>query len=751
MILELKIKALQSLLEKDEPPKRKKKQRKSKLVAVRRTHSKEELHVIGDTNDMPQTSKLPSLLSLNTTTTSYSPLNYTNKRSNYNYQSNDNYDIQDMDIEQQNPSVSPYANIYQMNPQSFYQQEQLSYQTNYQQNDILNPAYFTNWTPSTLSTLTTLLASFRELNQNHFTNQLSPLGYQNPSLLPAPTGYLVQQTSPVPQIQPFQQRNYLKPQFKKKQRPKKVLRKPNLKKIETFQTDKVVAAPVLPSLMDVDERFIETTKLDTDFRQPNEKLIEEEKLLREILINSIKTNQQKTDERKVLEEVIVDETKQEDNDEEMKQLRLKLIDNMSKKRKEKEQLQEEQMAQDFSLLKRKLIEHEQELMTAQIETKKPDLIVQPFKQRKIMPVIIQLNADDDDDSDNENESNKTSLQQNIGLFLKEAKQQAILAPNLSLTNIEPKPKLAPTQSDLNIKSLRDKINLNSKEINELTKKSLELKLMKIKKDKDIESTKQKILTLKEQLIAAEKILNANEAAANLVKLQQKSTDLKLIKLISMKKTQQFQLQKLLSTAVVVKALPIVNKRIVLLPPTVVKTVVEIAQPPPLPTQPPPPLPPTPDSIEPTKAIEIIKPKIDYANIKLPVQMTLGGVVAASQSNLKKRNQYSISNLKPIADAITRPNLFTSKQTDKKLEQIALKTFEPEHNSQVISKVIDVKASKASPFKLQNNNISKKASQTSLILNKMKVETKQNDLINRQKLNDCLSDLIVIIFLINFTN
>jgi hypothetical protein len=898
MMLELKIKALQSLLEKsgeteEQPKKRSKKnvKRKSKLKNRRSASNNSSNKLIETRNEeefsnpfeMQQTSsKLPSLLSIQTT---YPAGNFTNRPnmrlmqassiSNNNNNYYDNYELQDMDMDmdiETNTSLLPNNNnnnINFMKPMSssssylqqndYQQQQQHQPFTNNFLNDQMNSIYSPDFRASWWTEIGNLMASFRELSQNNFESpaaaaanitpllsltplyqQLLPTTLTPPQLLP--TSSLIQQKQ-----QPFARRQNLKKSpFKKKQRNNKYFNKqiqplvnahqklsPSNNIIKTNQelvippsTRSAHTSPVInnnktksniPSLMDVDERFLVDSlngRISNNLTQiqqaaNEEKLIEEEKLLREILINSIKKNQEKRLEkqqsassppppRSKQEELEEVKNNEKEEEEEMQQLRLKLLDNLSQKRKEKEQ----QMDQDFSLLKRKLIEHEQELANNQIsETfKKTESNSSFIKQRKINPVIIHLNSaendqetssddDDDDDDDDENDAdvvidghnNNEGLQQNIGLFLKEAKQQAqIIEP---INQIEILPTTSKQESDnevkkLFVKSLRDKINLNSKEINDLTKKSSELKQIKLKKDKDIELTKQKLTTLREQLIAAEKILNANEAAANLVKLQQKSTDLKLIKLINIKKTQQLQLQKLLltTTATPPQVPTELNKRIVLPPAsTTVIRKTSTPPPPPLPTQPPPPLPPLPP-LPPTNS-ETKKPTTAFnksdssefgiSKIALPIQMTLGGVVAAT-AGLKKKStfsKYSLSNnniTNNTGDStITRPNLFTSKQTDKKLEQLAaISNINDQNklnnNSIVSAKIVDIN-NKASPFKLRNgNSINNNKKLTSLnnatntlSINKMKQATKKIETTNNDKLNQCLASLIVSVFIIFF--
>lgn len=197
-----------------------------------------------------------------------------------------------------------------------------------------------------------------------------------------------------------------------------------------------------------------------------------------------------------------------------------------------------------------------------------------------------------------------SLQDNITQFLKEAKNQAerialhSLLPSCQVNNQQPsesasctanidaskptpvtdpvpveetklitttKPALAPTSAEssvhkslsesekkLFIKSLRDRINLETKQIGSLQKTSLELKQIEAKKLKDIEATRLKILTLREQLVAAEKVLKVNQESAQTARQQHQLMDSKLEKLQSSKRVRQQFLQKILAISSVKK-------------------------------------------------------------------------------------------------------------------------------------------------------------------------------------------------------
>lgn len=772
-MIELKIKALQSLLEKEEesrqdetnlkkkpkPFKRKLKLNKNRKNKLLKKKQPNELVNGAPDSALNNESHIPSLLSINT-----QPFNANASASRFN-QFADNYDVQDMDIES--------TNLNQMFTQPTFNSTSAF---NTLTAPFNNPSFYTQFSPTTSelvnqsstnflanwsNTLSTMFENFYQSTAS-FSQQLST-GFST-SLLQS----FSQQSLAQPPMKPPPQSKF--PRFNnknKKRLGKKPAQNPQRKQtlknvsIESANLPPVPSKPVIftlsspePSpplnrtqppvvqqpqqpLLDVDERFMDETasKSDVDYRQQSEKLIEEEKLLREILINSINEKKKQSEQKE-------NEKEEDEEEEDMEQLRQNILSNLTQKRKEKEQEQVKQMDQDFSKLKQKVIEHEQELIISSEPVKQP--IKQTSSQAqipapKINPVIIHLNSLSDEETsedEEEEESESDDLQSNISLFLREAKQQAeqILTARLNETKKD------------KIKTLRDEINANSKEINELTRKTNEFKQIKLKKEKDIELTKQKINNLREQLLAAEKILNANDAALNLAKLQIRSTDIKLNKLVNLKKVQQADLQKLLS--VVKPEVAPQPQRIVQIsepqpqPPPPPQRRIVLMEAPPLPAQPPPPLPPPPPPPPPPpslpQTVELEKSSPNLA--KLPVQMTLGGVVAATaQTSQKRVSQYT---LRANDTQTTRPNLFISKQTDKKLEQAAVSIANQanqkaeETQTFVTAKVVDAAKLKTSPFKLRN--ISNKKSPLKL----NKDETKQVNLENIQKLGEFLTQLVV---------
>lgn len=189
--------------------------------------------------------------------------------------------------------------------------------------------------------------------------------------------------------------------------------------------------------------------------------------------------------------------------------------------------------------------------------------------RRIEPIIIRINGnetsttedegeeiDDDDDDEEEYEENSQNLQSNITAFLNQAKEQAktqkVVASNKRII----------TKKD-EIKTVRDKINAKSKTIADLNKKSFELKQIIIKKNKDISSTKEKITILREQLEAAERILEVNEKTIQTSKQKCRTIESRLTKLKNAKKKQQEHLQQLLKQNTESVKAPVATSRIVI--------------------------------------------------------------------------------------------------------------------------------------------------------------------------------------------
>ena len=346
-------------------------------------------------------------------------------------------------------------------------------------------------------------------------------------------------------------------------------------------------------------------------------------------------------------------------------------------------------------------------------------------------------------------------------------------------------------------------------INDLTTKSLDFKQVKIKKEQDIELTKQKIAMLREQLSAAEKILGVNEEKLNTLKVHERNNDLRLVKLHNMKKVQQQLLQKILASPSFSSnsfnannELPSIKSTSQLSndsdlkkqsstslspaeyysledksPPHVVEPAIieettnktspqPLAQPP-LPKNSPPPLPktpfPPPPPSEPPKqtetkldpALKQTKPQPNEApsmtSIKLPSQMTLGGMVAATAAKSSSANVLSKDkSASTSASSITRPNLYTSEQTNTKLEEMAKHSLNMNPNNSELTElkklnenvVINAKVVNMSkPTNSSNSKTNDQASNVKKVNNQPEQEAKKVDLKSRQDLNECLDDIM----------
>ena len=375
---------------------------------------------------------------------------------------------------------------------------------------------------------------------------------------------------------------------------------------------------------------------------------------------------------------------------------------------------------------------------------------------------------------------------------------------------------------------------------------MEIKRLKLKKEKDAEIMKLKISMLREQLNANLKILSSNEESINTLKTQEKNIDTKLIKLQHIKKTQQELLQKILASTSNVatssaisegqnistisslqsatEAKTIAEPKDEAKPPLITsssnstgeklnllqlksiltekinkeklelsrsnnnrnsssdesETQEEIPSQPPLPQSSPPPLPPIeqrsspPSLAKPMPSVmtsKSTKSSCDTSPVqkKLPPQMTLGGVVAATvtaSSSLSASNSISKRNISKVTHAeITRPNLYISKQTNTKLERLAKEEqnesespnkksrveYKINTNENVIinSKVVVNTHKNSSKTCNNNSNLSKTSGTARLSASKndssMKKIVADQDLKNRQKLNDCLDSLLNVNF------
>lgn len=307
-------------------------------------------------------------------------------------------------------------------------------------------------------------------------------------------------------------------------------------------------------------------------------------------------------------------------------------------------------------------------------------------------------------------------------------------------------------------------------IAELTKRSSDLHEITTKKESDIDLTKKKIVMLREQLQAAEKILAVNELSLANFKTEKRNIDIKLTTMQYQKKIQQAQLQKVLSTPIAAPVSKLVvpaNTSIFAKNPTVsienvktqstaqLKSIQAVSpippqsqpplpsqspqtkpssQPPPLPPPPPPQSPqtkpPLPVTIPVSKSPQVPQTQPTASPVSTPIaqndltlpniiesskvshepvatniqnkdyssqatssqksnskykltspvmnridrSMTLGSEVAATALTISNSKQHQLQSKTTtihtqINPKMTRPNLFTSKQTSTKLEQI----------------------------------------------------------------------------------
>lgn len=631
------------------------------------------------------------------------------------------------------------------------------------------------------------------------------------------------------------------------------------------------------NVLDLDERFIDPTssKLDVDYRQNiiNQKLFQSRLSVYIDKIDKLNdTLSKQGNAAAVASPVIADinqsqqvdeksseenkEEEEEEDDSAMMELRMKLLDQKSlakKQKEEKERLErmkeeetkrseaikqkeheENQMNQDMILLKKKLLEQEKELIVSRSSEnlKRPSISngltgnssnhINGYRPKSISPIIIHINPNDKDDSDDDFDSdskrtlphsssilNNESLKSNIDLFLNQAKQMA--ASNLSTSRNEngksvqkqkaaSTPALTKNNNNNNqstyeldkkklIKTLRDRINSTSKEIVEFSKKSVEIKQIKVKKDQDTELIKAKIAMLREQLQAAEKVLVVNEEACLKFLLQNKFIDAKLVKLQNLKKTQQQLLQKILSSGPappanannhgsllnsVSKNQSIEAKPNTSITNTPFQPPLPTSSPPPLPSgpsnqqlppQPPPPpplpssasLPPVETSSQPVTADSSLK-QSEVIHSKLASQMTLGSVVAATASkNSFKLNNSSVNMTNESFQSISRPNLFTSESTILKLEKLAKETSQQvsinsgdhEMNESMVidAKVVNITSNKKLVNKKNENHSTTTKSLTPTVaatatltttVSKLDNESKKAELETRLKLIECLN-------------
>ena len=240
----------------------------------------------------------------------------------------------------------------------------------------------------------------------------------------------------------------------------------------------------------------------------------------------------------------------------------------------------------------------------------------------------------------------------------------------------------------------------------MTKQSRDLDKALMQKSSIVDFSRIKIAMLKDQVSAAEKVLQANEQSLLEIRNQKRLVDLKLTKLQNMRKTQQEMLQKLLNPAQSQMTAPTASK--------------SPSPPPQLPPSPPPPLLPA-ENQQPSRPPLAPTPKPNTPIVSSILnKMTLGSVVANTV-----KSKETLKGSKAQSD-LTRPNLTTSKQTDKKLQCLELKG----HNIQKLNICL-------------NENIvvnAKVVSSCSLIEADRKNDGKKIQLENKNKLIELMDNL-----------
>lgn len=691
-MIELKMKALKSLLDKEDTSKKDNEKKFKKKSSSKKLKMKKKLKKYAD--------KL-------------SPAESASSR--------DNYELKDMDIE-------PLPTYQQFNPVATF--DPVPFDPVAYMNNFLN-ALYVHWAQQQQQ-------QPHQQHQNSYP-QMSALSQMPNTSNNYATGNNYMTNKPKKKFKKNLNRNM---KFQRNNKNLKLVQQPSQQSIVSPNTTSQPPPPPLPPLppppppppveeiplfssngMDLDERFLDTTttSLDVDYRQLSQielfKSLEKLELLEEkselLLIEEAKGGEEEEEEEKAKKD---DETDDEKDEAAMLDLRKTLLDTLNKKRSLKKlQEQEEKIDQDITFYKKKLAEHEQVLFESDLnELKnkaKPSPV--PLQKNKIAPVIIRIDPNESsEDDDEEDKRKKSNLQENIGLFLKEAKQ---LANESSLKRKAPEPneselKIEQEKKDM-IKSLRDRINLKSKMLVDLLTRTKELEASQIKKQKIIEFTKLKITMLREQLNAAEKILQFNEQGMQELRNEKRTCELKLTKIQNMRKTQQEMLQRLLS--------PAAQKSIQKSPPPPPPPPSEV--PPPVLPPPPPPPPPQQEMPHPPP-VQTPKPKSSLVTTILN-KMTLGAAVAESVKTVKQVAKPAATN-----SHLTRPNLNTSKQTDIKLEQLVFKPQSVLGNS--------------------NQNLNENiVLNTKVVLNthlkeqvKVKSESKKLELENRQKLIEYLDEL-----------
>ena len=268
----------------------------------------------------------------------------------------------------------------------------------------------------------------------------------------------------------------------------------------------------------------------------------------------------------------------------------------------------------------------------------------------------------------------------------------------------------------------------------MNSKSIEVAQKSNLKEKDIESTRQRIKVLREQLQAAEKILNANEQSLDELKSHKRALDSRMTKLQNMKRVQQQLLQKILAPLSTSSSTAIIQNNKMgssTLPP------LPKYSPPPLSSNPlPPPPPPASSSAQSTTA----KTSSSFASNLTPKKMTLGEEVAATVESKSKDILHRPQSLSSL-----RPNLNVSKSTDLKLEEIGKSSM---NKAEAVSGKSDGLIVSAKVVNVANSNFKQKNNRNGSKIHSLKKndkemsDAKKAELVKMKKLHSYLENMTV---------
>jgi hypothetical protein len=248
-------------------------------------------------------------------------------------------------------------------------------------------------------------------------------------------------------------------------------------------------------------------------------------------------------------------------------------------------------------------------------------------------------------------------------------------------------------------------------------------------------TKQRIKILRQQLQAAETILNANEQSLDELKSHKRALDSRITKLQNMKKVQQQLLQKILLTPnLLTKPNPLTSTSLNNISSKPQQPLLPSANPPLPPTLPPAPRTSLPQSSSLTAVAQAMPKKIT----------TLGEEIAATASLDPSFKSKIKANSSSSALSSLRPNLNVSKSTDMKLEELAKNPFLnnfSENSSNNKSLIVNAKVVNVSKNPTKTHRSPRKLDKTAE--NKDVSEANKAELAKMKKLNSFLEGITVI--------